>query len=99
MIANAIQGPPFIGGLEDAIICREPCASPRPSCRRNPIRQDDEFSPRRLSITENERRSRAFGATKLAWVRCLAVVRRRPRRCPGGHDVSDDLLVPRLRRR
>src|SRR5215213_7122538 len=25
--------------------------------------------------------------------------RRRPRRCPGGHDVSDDLLVPRLRRR
>jgi hypothetical protein len=32
-------------------------------CRRNPIRPDDEFSPRRLSITENERRSRVFGAT------------------------------------
>jgi hypothetical protein len=31
MIANGIQGPPSIGGLDDAIICRESCASHRPS--------------------------------------------------------------------
>jgi hypothetical protein len=48
----------------------------------DPLRQSDEFSSRRLSITENERRSRAFGATKRAGVGCLAVV-------PGAaHDAA-----------
>src|SRR5215207_8206592 len=79
--------------------CRESCASPRPSCSKEPIRQGDEFSPRRLSVTENERRSRAFGATNSPGCAAWPSSRRRPRRCPGGHDVSDDLLVPRLRRR
>jgi hypothetical protein len=40
-----------------------------------------------LSITENERRSRAFGATKLAGVRCLAVV-------PGAaHDAAREATM------
>src|SRR5688500_6988375 len=39
MIANGILCPPSIGRLEDAIICRESCASPRPSSKRKVKRE------------------------------------------------------------
>src|SRR5829696_8858612 len=100
MIATGIQGPPFHrrAGRRNHLPASH-AHHPGHPVEGTPYGRAMSFRPAGCqSQRTNDGRARSARRNSpgcVAWPSS----RRRPRRCPGGHDVSDDLLVPRLRRR